>query len=302
MCQALVVMATTSLLMVWVGAMTFRRNAMEGNFRRVHSRIAEFAESIAFYGGEEAEKARADREYERLERVYLVFLLAKYTMQGLALIVLTSTPFVVIQLYLEVHPIVDSQPPDRKEFLGAVGTLVAFAALLLQQPGLWGMFSPAFGLVSRIGELAAQCDAAAATDAANQSQAVRFDDSAVKVEGLTVDTPHQTQSEAPRCLFKDFSFHVSKGSSVLIMGPRYVCPPLLPPHGCSCPGCPMHACRWGTHRVLTCCTEMSVCGPQRIWQDLAAPDHRVRFPHPPISVLAQPLRCGGRCVLRGGPV
>lgn len=227
---ALTAMAVSSLLMLWVAFMTFKRNAMEGNFRRVHSRIAEFAESIAFYGGEEAERERADREYSRLERIYMIFILAKNSMQGVALIVLTSTPFIVIKLYLGVYPVEEGHKPDRKDILGILGALVGFASMLLKQPGLWGMFAPAFGLVSRIGELAVHCedqdddeDDPAAEDrdgwsAANRSgsetNSTIYDDAVVKVEDLTCDTPDRTKQ-----LFENFSFEVAKGSSVMIMGP-----------------------------------------------------------------------------------
>ena len=211
---ALIVMAVSFLLMLWVAWMTFKRSAMEGNFRRVHSRIAEFAESIAFYSGEAAEKERVDQEYAKLERVYMVLLLAQYLMQGLALIVVTSTPFIVIKLYLAEHPIEEGQKPDRKELLGQLGALTGFGFLLLQQPGLWGKFAPAFGLISRIGELAVSCDDAdEKKQSASQSQTLH-DDSTVKVEDLVCDTPDGTKR-----LFSGFSFEVSKGSSVMIMGP-----------------------------------------------------------------------------------
>ena len=39
---------------------------LSGNLRHTHSRLAEFAEEIAFYGGEETEKMLVEREYAGL--------------------------------------------------------------------------------------------------------------------------------------------------------------------------------------------------------------------------------------------
>ena len=39
---------------------------LSGNFRHTHSRLAEFAEEIAFFGGEETEKMLVEREYAGL--------------------------------------------------------------------------------------------------------------------------------------------------------------------------------------------------------------------------------------------
>lgn len=48
------------------GAYTALSAQLSGSLRHTHSRIAEFAEEIAFFGGEEAEKMLVDREYAGL--------------------------------------------------------------------------------------------------------------------------------------------------------------------------------------------------------------------------------------------
>ena len=48
------------------GAYTALSAQLSGSLRHTHSRIAEFAEEIAFFGGEEAEKLLVDREYAGL--------------------------------------------------------------------------------------------------------------------------------------------------------------------------------------------------------------------------------------------
>jgi ABC-type uncharacterized transport system fused permease/ATPase subunit len=45
------------------GSYTATSAQLAGSFRHAHSRLAEFAEEIAFFGGEETEKMLLEREY-----------------------------------------------------------------------------------------------------------------------------------------------------------------------------------------------------------------------------------------------
>lgn len=45
------------------GAYTALSAHLSGSFRHTHSRLASFAEEIAFFGGEETEKMLVEREY-----------------------------------------------------------------------------------------------------------------------------------------------------------------------------------------------------------------------------------------------
>ena len=50
------------------GTYTAQSAALAGSLRHTHSRLAEFAEEVAFFGGEEAEKEIIEKEYMNLVR------------------------------------------------------------------------------------------------------------------------------------------------------------------------------------------------------------------------------------------
>lgn len=50
------------------GTYTAKSAALAGSLRHTHSRLAEFAEEVAFFGGEDAEKEIIEKEYMTLVR------------------------------------------------------------------------------------------------------------------------------------------------------------------------------------------------------------------------------------------
>lgn len=50
------------------GTYTAQSAALAGSLRHTHSRLAEFAEEVAFFGGEDAEKEIIEKEYMTLVR------------------------------------------------------------------------------------------------------------------------------------------------------------------------------------------------------------------------------------------
>ena len=194
-------------------------NLCEGNFRRDISRISEFSESIAFYGGEETENERVRTSFRDVTSAYNKYISSEYLLYGLtefagATSLLASSAFYVIFVY----SCSEASKPTISTLIAGTSTLQMMISSFVCLPKSISKFASSFGNLDRICALdelfkMLACDR---QSFAKQSSfaSIIYDNTTIAVSHLTCSVPRSNN-----VLFKDLSFKVDRGESLMIMGP-----------------------------------------------------------------------------------
>eukprot|EP01124_Arcella_intermedia_P005138 TRINITY_DN13010_c0_g1_i1.p1 TRINITY_DN13010_c0_g1~~TRINITY_DN13010_c0_g1_i1.p1 ORF type:complete len:1235 (-),score=234.51 TRINITY_DN13010_c0_g1_i1:22-3726(-) len=192
---------------------TFFQDQMEGNFRYSHARIREYAESIAFYGGEEMEKKNCDLALKKavknkyvIAKWFTVFkLLNSFNRWGIDLISFFACGLILWRENYTAAELSSKTTVLQTEAfiaMGAVEQLVSLGTNI-------GIIA---GSVGRVSQLLEKCEYVEKHKKVNKKNLVDNED-AIVFSKVSYQTPNSTD------LVEKLSFQIQRYENLLIMGP-----------------------------------------------------------------------------------
>ena len=211
---------------------TFRQQMYEGAFRYVHTRVKEYAESIVFYNGVDAEHESSNMAFNDVYNNQKSLILQTILCQGAPVVSsiaqsLLAYGLVALQMDVDaeavtspgsnvtaVMPTLNGLPLTTGRLQFVIGLMGVFLSEVIGLLGLFAHLPSIAGLVHRVGEMLEKLDIA--TDAVHSFDCTRkilSNPNEVVVENLTCATP-----DGSKVLFKNISFRVKKGNPSLSWG------------------------------------------------------------------------------------
>lgn len=208
-------MTLVQLLLRPVPEATFRKNQREGDFRFHHARFREFAEPIAFFRGEAREHAEAASRfaavyaaYRRFLRALLPGFFATRSQQEVS----NLLPFTAVAVVVMAYGSIQGQAVTADNIFTSAGLLTVLMGSLSQLPGYLPLLAHGAGFTHRVGQLLETLDAINDDCAAFEAARRIRHGSTIAADGVTLVTPTGS------VLFKDLSFSLKPGQSLLVTG------------------------------------------------------------------------------------
>lgn len=186
----------------------------EGLFRTGHSRVREYTESIAFFGGEDNERKELDKRADDVYKAKLAHIVAYVPqlffmiLQAMSNIVLPYGLLSVLKFYT------NNGPRDTKDYVASMFMFGKVGFYLAEYGMSYTMLGTFAGLVDRTSELMETCDANIDYD--KKIKMFKFN-AADRIE--LVDIATRTPDKSKQLLKQKLSIVANKGNSLLIMGP-----------------------------------------------------------------------------------
>ena len=196
-----------------VAAATAELQKWEGNFRHLHSRAAEFSESIAFYSGESKELTGMNIAYEELVGIYDTYLRQSYILSSITQFVQISSSLVAAAFFVWIFPCKSTKPPGIKFVQKNLLAIAMFIQSFFTIPKLLSSMSVAIGLLQRVGYLYEVLEENISI-APLTSTYIQPTADMIVVKNLVCRTP-----DNGKVLFDNISFSVKKGEPLIVMGP-----------------------------------------------------------------------------------
>eukprot|EP00944_MAST-04C_sp_MAST-4C-sp1_P008648 g8648.t1 len=184
----------------------------EGDFRRSIARSYEFAESVAFYGGENTEYENGQVSYTKLTHIYKDFIKTDYQLQGLRAFtgtfsILLSSAFYVVFV---VEPTCNPSTMTLIALMGGNFVVQQLITSVVSIPTSISLFSTTLGNMNRISILSETLELL--DDTSSTPSGVSEDSIIVSNVSCKIPLGHKQ-------LFKNLTFTVGQADSVIIMGP-----------------------------------------------------------------------------------
>ena len=233
---ASITMIAMGYLMIKVAKAKYTLSKNEGDFRRSIARSYEFAESIAFFGGEMAEYESGQFEYGKLVKVYERFIEVDYQLQALR--ALTGTLSIVISSAFYVIFVVGPNcNPSTLTLFGLMGGNAIVQQLItsvVSIPTSISKFSSTIGNLNRISILDEALQSLKGNNnnnggnndmdgnendrgfmnTRNGGGETIANENAIIVSNVSCKIPFGTKQ-----LFSDLDFQVNESDSLIVMGP-----------------------------------------------------------------------------------
>jgi ABC-type uncharacterized transport system fused permease/ATPase subunit len=208
----------TTLLLIPVARATFRVNQAEGNFRYLHARLREFAESISFIGGQSAEQKKSsvvfDVYYTESRSLFKRwFVLSTFSTFQMAVTSSVACFLLVLAIQSSDNNTLDGSSLTVTNVTSGIQAIVGFLASLAAIPSLYSSAGNVAGFAHRVGQLLETLDSLFAAEATISERCAPAPSLELSARDLSVVTP------GGRTLLAHASFEVTHGHSVMIMGP-----------------------------------------------------------------------------------
>ena len=216
-----VVQTIVTVTMIPVSRRIYTKQFVEGNFRHLHARAVEYAESICFYEGEAFELNEMDNCFTDLRKKYQSFLRAKYFMFGITqalkeISIMALSP----TMFLLSKPCDPHHPPGSAVYYDLALLSTSISALMLL-PTIASIFAILSGFLRRIGGLHdALHISKSETLWRNRHGLTASSKDSIRVDDLTCTPPNMNgDHRTTLALFRNLTFEVKEGDSLIIMGP-----------------------------------------------------------------------------------
>jgi putative ATP-binding cassette transporter len=196
--------------------LTYQLNVKEGDFRFGHARLREYSESVTFYNGQEEEKARAERVFDGLYNVYRRYIRAQFPVRSLNFfqnIFSSVFGFSLMGLQIVLTGKFGAAQATYKTVITAIGLVGTLAAGLSSVPQYFTNSAQMAGYAHRVGQMLDKLADLLNTYEHEDADLQYLSGEEVAIRGLRCRTP------GGEVLFRDMTFNVPRGQSLLIYGP-----------------------------------------------------------------------------------